>query len=301
MYFHSVFAGLIAPNKNIWILGDVFLTDAIAVLMQMQMQEKDGLYLHSAYGVQPYYPKKLCSDSFGKQVRSQLYSALEEHNRLPAVIIVVIGNGKIDDKVSTPFHTRRVWNALCVEIDRAIKSRKNDLPRKAYLNEEPRVFFTEMFPTSKNHCEDLGSGFDSFKSKRRRLNNVLPQVLAKYKFEIMQINGIDPNLDENFVASTGHLSGKGTEIFWKAVARELKLADEKLKETIKNNIIKSYLEDKNEQELIAREKDKIRQDRFSAPRSFPRQRQDRGDGPRFGKNVSGPERSHHKQRGGSVV
>lgn len=193
------------------------------------------------------------------------------------MIIVVIGNSKIDDKVQTPFHTRRVWKALCQVIDRALKARKNDLPKKAYLNEEPRVFFTEMFPTHRDHSDKLGEGFDPYKSKRRQLNNVLPQVLKEFNFELLQINGIDPNIDEYFVRSTGQLTGKATEVFWTAVARELKLADEKLKEKIKNNIIRSYLEEQQKNARLQRERQRITQQRFSMPWSFPKHHFARGD------------------------
>lgn len=116
--------GRIVANKNIWFIGDQFLTDAIAVLSSMQLQNKDELYIYQAYDVQSFYPNKLCSDSFGKVVRCCLYEALNEHNRLPAVIVVVTGNKDVDDKVSTPFNTKRIWNALGNEIDRAIKARK---------------------------------------------------------------------------------------------------------------------------------------------------------------------------------
>lgn len=290
-------SGLIAPNKNIWLLGDVFLTDAVAILSQMQMKNKDELYLYQAYGVQSYYPKKLCSDSFGKQIRSQLYSALEEHNRLPAVIIVVLGNSKLDDMVSTPFQTKRIWKALCTEIDRTIKARKNDLPKKAFLNEEPRLFFTEIYPTHKDLCERTGKGFDSYKAKRRRLNNILPQVAANYEFGVLPINGILPEVDDYFVKSTGQLSGKGIELFWKAVAKQLRLADEKLKEKIKNKIIQNYFEEQEDQARIEREKRKIVQDRYSLPRNFPRQERGHGDNRRSKSSINTSNRSKNNHRG----
>lgn len=220
----------------------------------MQGLEKDQLYLYQAYDVQGFYPRKLCTDTFGKQVRSTLYEALKQHNRLPAVLLIVTGNDKIDRMVSTPYHTKRIWSTLFTEIDRTLKARKNDLPQKAFLNEEPRVFITNVFPRYKEHCERLDQGFDTFRTKRRRLNNLLPQLGQKFDFEIISVNGIILDNPEFFEMSTAKLSGKGMREFWISVSRELKLADECLKDRICNQIIKSYLDDKKQEERLQIEK-----------------------------------------------
>lgn len=262
----------------------------------MQHLEKDQLYLYQAYDVQSFFPKKQCTDSFGKQVRCTLYEALSQHNNLPAVLIIVIGNNRIDDLVTTPYHTKRVWNTLFTEVDRTIKARKNDLPRKAFLNEEPRVFIVNIAPRFKDHCENLNDGFDTFKTKRRRLNNLLPQLTAKFDFEVLAVNGILPDNPEFFEMSTAKLSGKGMREYWFSVSRELKIADERIKEKIRNDIIKSYLDDKKQEEIIQKDRSE-----FSAERkrfenvgfSGKTNKLDRGDGrgsnnyfrkPNFGRN-----------------
>lgn len=272
-----MFAGKVPANKNIWIIGDIFLTDAAVVLTQTQIQNRDELYLYQAYDVQVFYPKKQCTDSFGKIIRSTLYEALNMYDKLPAVIIVATGNADFDDKVSTPFHTKRIWKAVCTEIDRALKARKNDLQKKSYLNEEPRVFFTNAFPRYKDHCEATDKGFDSYKTKRRRLNNILSQILTNFGYELFTITGIVPDNPEYFVESTKALSGKGMSEFWKSVSRELKISDEKLKERIKSNIIKAYLENKQDQQRLRKECNEIRNDRLPRPQTGSRLNLDRGD------------------------
>lgn len=207
-----------------------------------------------------------------------LHDALQQNNRLPAVLLVITSNTSIDDKVSTPFHTKRIWNALCLEIDRALKARKNDLPRKAFLNEEPRVYFSNIYLRYKDHCEDTGETAESFKTKRRRLNNILPQVLSKFSFDIININGIIPEKEEYFIASTGLLSGKGLEAFWTTVSKELRLHDEKVKEKFKDKIINSFFAERDEYDRIQREKDYFRNRRFSTPKTFPKRDLDQGDG-----------------------
>lgn len=292
----SLFTEPIRANKVIWIIGDVYLTDAAAVLSQIQTVNKDELYLYQAYDIRMYFPKKQCTDTFGKCVRNTLYEALRENNRLPAVLLVITGNQKIDDMVSTPYHTKRIWTAVCTEIDRAIKARKNDLPRKAFLNDEPRVFFSNIYPRYKDHCETHDQGFESFKTKRRRLNNIMPQVMSNYNFEVLPISGIIPDNQEYFILSTGQLSGKGMDAFWRSVSKELKLADELVKEKIKNKIIKSYLEEKHDQEHIRNEQQNIRHERLTLDKNIPTRQFDRGD---FGRYYKG--RKHfNKRRGNSA-
>lgn len=274
----NVITGKIVANKNVWIIGDVFLTDVVAVLTQMQGLEKDQLYVYQAYDVQVFYAKKQCTDTFGKQIRTTLYQALSQNNRLPAVLLVVTGNTKIDNMVTTPYHTKRVWNTLLTEIDRAIKARKNDLPRKAFLNDEPRVFFTNVYPRYKDHCERVDEGFDSFKTKRRRINNILPQVAAKFSFEVLSINGILPDNADFFELSTGKLSGKGMREYWVSVSKELKLADETVKDRIRNDIIKSYLDDRKHKERVQEQRNDLRAERNSFDTRYTlSKRNDRGD------------------------
>lgn len=88
--------------------------------------------------------------------------------------------------------------------------------------------------------------------------------------------------------STGLLSGKGMVAFWKSVSFELRLADERLKGKIRQKIIDSYLEDQKQKDEIRKEKSKFQLNRFSTPRSFPRQDLNRGDfaSPRSGKTNS---------------
>lgn len=109
------------------------MTESVAVLMEMQNQKRDELYIFSEFDPQPYYPKLLNTDTFGKQITDQLFVALEEHNKLPSVILIVLGNKQIDNMVMNPEQTRRIWNALFTEIQRMIRTRKEDLPRKAKI------------------------------------------------------------------------------------------------------------------------------------------------------------------------
>lgn len=113
-----IFAVPVRANKDIWVLGDTFLTEATAVLREMQNQNRDELYMYSHYDPQIYYPKLISNDTFASQIRCQLATALEEHNKLPAIILIVLGNEKVDYKVMNPEYTRKVWSALFNEIHR---------------------------------------------------------------------------------------------------------------------------------------------------------------------------------------
>lgn len=166
--------------KDIWVLGDTFLTEATAVLREIQNQNRDELYLYSHYDPQIYYPSLLSKDTFAKQIHCQLNSALEEHNRLPAVILIILGNKNVDHKVMNPEYTRKVWSALFTEISRMIKTRREDLLEKARVKGEPRVMVTNMIPRYREHNEKTDLTHESFKTKRRRFNGILPQVAGNF-------------------------------------------------------------------------------------------------------------------------
>lgn len=265
-------------NKDIWILGDTFLTEAVAVLREIQNQDRDELYLYSDYDPQIYFPKLLSKDSFASQIRCQLYTALEEHNKLPSVIILIIGNKDVDHKALNPEGTRKIWHALFTEIQRAVKTRKEDLPRKAQNKHEPRVFATNMFPRFRDHNEKFDKTQETFKTKRRRLNGILPQVANDYGFKVLPINAIIPENADLFVVSTGQLNGRGQKEFWVNVSRELKLADVREEERIKSDIIQAYFDEQREKRRVAQERQRASNQRFSLPKGIYPRRLDRGDG-----------------------
>lgn len=268
----------VRANKDIWILGDVFLTEAVAVLREIQNQSRDELYLYSEYDPQIYFPKLLSSDTFASQIRCQLYTAFEEHNKLPSVIILVVGNKNVDQKVFNPENTRKVWSALFTEIQRAIKTRREDLPKKAQRVDEPRVFTANMIPRSKEHNDKTDMTHESFKTKRRRFNGILPQVSNNFGYKVLSINGIFPENSEFFAVNTGQLNGKGFKEYWTNLSRELKIQDLKAKEQIKHEIIQNYFDEQREQRRIEQEKRKASRDRLSLPRTLESNHFDRGDG-----------------------
>lgn len=268
----------VRANKDIWILGDVFLTEAIAVLREIQNLKRDELYLYSHYDPQVYYPKLLSKDTFASQIKCQLFTALEEHNKLPAIIIMVIGNQNIEHKVFNPDCTRKVWSALFREIQRSIKIRKEDLPSKAKSADEPRVFVTNLVPKFKDHNERADRFGESFKTKRRRFNGMIPQIASEYGFSVIQINGIIPDSTEYFVTSTGQLSGKGVKEFWTNLSKELKLHDVRFEEEKKNEIIQEYFDQQREQRRLNQERSRVAQERYTMSRSVSVGRLDRGEG-----------------------
>lgn len=275
--FIRVLSVPVRANKDAWILGDTFLTEAVAVLRELQNLNRDELYLYHEFDPQIYYPKLLCNDTFASQIRRQLYTALEEHNKLPSIMVVVLGNKDIDNKALNPECTRKVWNALFTEIQRAIRTRKEDLPHKAKINSEPRIYITNLFPRYNTHNDALDKSKESFKTKRRRLNGILPQVASNFEFKILPINGILPDSSDLFNSGTGQLNGKGLKEFWSILSKELKIQEFRVAEQQKNRVLQEYFDEQQEQRRLGQEKRKADQERHSMPR-FDKQRHfDRGD------------------------
>lgn len=256
----------------------MFLTEAVAVLREIQNQNRDELYLYSEYDPQIYFPKLLSKDTFASQIRCQLAMALEEHNKLLCIILLIFGNKDVDDKVLNPEGTRRVWSALFSEIDRAVRTRKEDLPRKAQNEGEPRVIVANMFSRFKDHNNKTDQTKESFKTKRRRLNGILPQVANNYDYQVLQVNGIIPDNSEIFAVNTGHLNGRGLKEYWDCISRELKILDVRQREKEKQQIIEAHYKELREQRRLAEERNQTVRDRCSLPRSIHPRNLDRGDG-----------------------
>lgn len=277
----QLYCSIVVPvraNKDIWLLGDVFLTEAVSVLMEMQHQNPDELHLFSDYDPQPYFPKLLDSQSFGKQITNQLFTALEEHNKLPSVIIIIIGNKQINKKVFNPEQTRRVWKALFTEIQRIIRTRKEDLPKKAQNQNKPRVLINNMFARFKDHNDKTEGTHESFKTKRHHFNSLLPQMVKDFDFSVLHITGLLPDNSEFFVQGSGQLNGRGMKQFWLSLSSEFKIFDTKQVELHKNRILADYFFQQKEARRIDQEKRKVAKDRLSLPRTLSFNEFDRGDG-----------------------
>lgn len=243
------------------------MTEAIAILMELQNQKRDELYLFAEYDPQPYYPSLLSKDTFGKMIVNQLYTALEEHNKLPAVILVVLGNKQIDKMVMNPEQTRRVWTSLFTEIQRIIRTRKEDLPRKCKSIGEPKILITNLFPRFKDFNEKVDHSHESFKTKRRRLNGILPQVAKSFEYTVLPVDGILPDQSEFFSSSTGQLNGRGIKEFWTIVSKAVRLDDVRCEEQNKNRIIQEYFDQQREERKISLERNKVKKDRYSLNKS----------------------------------
>lgn len=275
---HSIIVAPVRSNKDIWILGDVFVTEAIAILMEMQNQKRDDLYLFSDYDPQPYYPSLLSKETFGMQIMNQLYTALEEHNKLPAVILIILGNKQVENMVMNPEQTRRIWVALFTEIQRTVRTRKEDLPKKCQTVGEPKLMISNMFPRFKDHNEKLDRSEETFKTKRRRFNGILPQVAKEFDVSVLPVTGILPDQAEFFSMSTGQLNGRGIKEFWTIISRAVKLQDVRAEEKQKDLIIQEYFDHQREQRKINQERFKSRRDRYSLPRAKSHSNLKRNDG-----------------------
>lgn len=135
-----------------------------------------------------------------------------------------------------------------------------------------------MFPRFREHNDKTDSTQESFKTKRRRLNGILPQLANNFEYKVLPINGILPDNAELFAVNTGNLNGKGMKEFWISVSREIKVQDVKEDELFKNRIINEYFDKQREQRRLNQEHQKIAQERVSLPRAVHPTQLDRGDG-----------------------
>lgn len=132
-----------------------------------------------------------------------------------------------------------------------------------------------MFPRYREHNEKIDLTRESFKTKRRRLNGILPQIANNFDYKVLPVNGILPDNHNIFEVNTGKLNGKGMKEFWTSVNKELKLNDIRYKEAAKNKIIQEHFNLQREQRREMQERRKGQNSRLTMPRSF--NQFDRGD------------------------
>lgn len=229
--YSFVLIGFIPGNNQIWILGNELLKDAQPTLNNLKTafiadSAMPRLYIHDKFDVLAHYENKGHPINFIKQVRNNFAQMLKANAKLPTIIIIMLGNELLEDAAFAVSQLQRMVQWLLAEIDFMIKSRIKQLPEKCITQAEPAVFLLKFLPRT-TRAEEA----DLFKSTRRKINNMIPELTNQFNFGFINAYEINSSSALLFDAKGTKLTAPGMVRLWESISDRVReiIEDKKAK------------------------------------------------------------------------
>ena len=176
--------------------------------------------MFDSYNMKYFFTPVMMSSNVLIRLRDALVEGLHNFNKLPRVILVLIGRdfkkftelpGLCDDGV--------VW--LLTQLYTRIETRKGQMDKKCYRASEPKFIFIK--PTPLYEKQDV---FGKERELRRYFNKVVEKTAKKFKYYFVQnLAEIAPNKKELYDICTYSLSKTGYLRFWSNINNIIRKLD----------------------------------------------------------------------------
>ena len=213
--------------KDVWMVGDVFLCDAMKELSTMtqavRAKNKPAPYLYQMYNISGYFA------SFGTKgplnMINPLIDALNDNDHLPKLIITVPDKDiiTITKYFNSQYVMGKIIHYIVKQFDLFIKRRYQDLLDKhigSVLLKYPKTIWIRMLKRpSVDNLKLLNNAFNL----RGKFNAVLEERLLDGDAENHHIMSIV--VQDEYFYNTGELSDNGKAQFWNEVSKAISKFD----------------------------------------------------------------------------
>ena len=224
----TVFSDNISALKDVWIIGDLFVSSVQATLYHMRseaiLDKRNPPYLFEYYNVRTYYtnPKSDVRSPLARLVNA-VVKGLNANTKLPKYILILPDKDLFQQKIANfssdgiKLILKRLISYVIEEINKAFSIRKdmirNRRPGGISTALEPRVIWVSMISRSAARLKD--SQVNRAYQCTSLFNNILIDLVFRDKFSHIINLGMVRNY-ANFERN-GWLSSAGKENLWKEV------------------------------------------------------------------------------------
>ena len=197
---------------TIWVIGDSFVAQSYGKILHSN-SSTDKFYIREQFEAFAFFNINHFDNNFLSRTRNVLVKALNDHNRLPKVILMVLDV----DLLKAINHTKNKFGVsleggillewLVAEIHKSVKIRKDQLPEKCKRPGEPHVIWMGL---------PLASVFTD-NEKREKFNNSLQKLIPPY--EDMSVLQPRKGWDSNNTAifQNNQFTMMGLMKYWRAI------------------------------------------------------------------------------------
>lgn len=168
---------------------------------------------------------------FTTQIRGGLANLLSTKWRLPNYMYILFSNDQIEEADILKDEVYKVLEGLFTFINRAIISRKADLPTKSRRSDPPKITVVKTVAKSTEQLK-----IDNFKYRRRTLNRAIQKVASTFKWRSINIDSVVPDIASNFDQTGHNLSDEGMKLLWTFISDDVQMLNQANQGTIGNNV-----------------------------------------------------------------
>lgn len=203
-----------------WIIGDKLLKESNQALKSLRTAYINDttmprLFIHDQFDVITHYEDKE-GQNFIKQIRNNLAQLMAGHAKLPAMILIIISNEVLDDTAFAISQLQKLLTWLLTEIQVMIRIRANQLPDKCKVPTEPAVYLLKFLPRSQHNSDS-----SLFKSTRRKINNIIPELTNKLGFGFINAYDINTSTALLFDSEGRKLTSAGYVQMWESISHTI--------------------------------------------------------------------------------
>lgn len=173
------------------------------------------LFIHDYFDVIAHHEDKE-NGNFLKQICNNLAQLMKSNTKLPAQIIIILNNDILEDTAFSVTQLPHVISRLLSEIQRMIGQRIKQLPDRCLKPNEPTVHLLKFLPRASNSPNS-----NLFKSTRRKLNNLIPDITCRYGFGFINAYEINTTSALQFNSDGKKLSPSGVIQLWESISHTI--------------------------------------------------------------------------------
>lgn len=215
-----LFPGFVPANREIWVLGDSFLTMAAQHLeywkAAAQRDPHETTYMLKWYDVKTISSQSASSNAV-EVITTLLVTMLNTQPKLPHTIVVLLGDTKFwCDDIALKYAMDTIMIGLLKEIKRIIQLRQRDLPPKA-VSPDPLIYFVKLHWKPENAIDSVWM----YPKKRRTFNRLLDSIMRPRGVKTISLNEITVKVDKGFFLNHRSLSERGFRQIWKSLSEAI--------------------------------------------------------------------------------
>ena len=227
----NTFLGPVKAYEKVWIIGCDFVANTYNQYVQDAVRKRE-LYMKNHCDVEVFATKSCASliRSCIGHLLNEFLKALNAQSLLPCAIITVLDDDflryiKYDEDDSLSRTLTEVFEWLCTQIERAINTRKEQLPEKSMKYGYPSVYFVEA-PQHINFRNN---------SDRRKMNSAMQNVTSLHQFmKIIRMKQAWDADDRKLYNEMGRFTSPGLFKYWESVDSSFEYNDRLAENHINN-------------------------------------------------------------------
>lgn len=228
---NSVFAVKPMARKELWILADADNAGKMVKFHELKATSDTDKNIADWYIFKNFDIFTVTAQSVGNtlsQTENSLIAALNTRNRLPNIIMILMGDQLLADKqlMAVPRYLRQIFDDIFGRCQKHVRQWMSFLPPKAQPFYQPKFMVVKPLPKPERQFQGREELYQELLTQRKAYNDQLVPALHKANMQFVNV-GIT-HMDSEAFIRIGHiqdanfkLSPKGLRRYWEQASEAI--------------------------------------------------------------------------------